>query len=186
MSVQAFVFVLEHSTAERGDRLVLLSIANHADRQGGSSFPDIQTICLETRMSRSAVLRSIKSLEARGDILVTRSGGGRGRPNVYVIVGMQAAEGLVGSDGRAATCGKPCGKPCGEPVDISKKGVRKGVRKGVIFDACNEEQLEHLEPDLFNISQTQTQNPNQTHRIDAIRHIREMTRSLAEIQDLEG
>jgi len=80
MSWQAVTWVLEQSQATLGSRLVLLSIASHANREGHNSWPAVETICLETRLSRREVQYCLRQLEELGE-LKTRAK--RGRPNMY-------------------------------------------------------------------------------------------------------
>lgn len=63
MSVQALTWVLDHSPAIHGDRLVLISIANHADREGRGSYPPVAMIASEARMSTRNVQYALRSLE---------------------------------------------------------------------------------------------------------------------------
>ena len=84
MSWQAVTWVLENSEATLGSRLVLLSIASHANREGKSAFPSLDTIVLETLLSRREVIYAVQSLEELGELRVER-GIGRGNPNNYEL-----------------------------------------------------------------------------------------------------
>lgn len=84
LSWQAVTWVLEQSEAELGSRLVLLSIASHANREGLSAFPSLDTITRETLMSKREVIYCVQSLEEKGELHVDR-GGGRGNPNHYSL-----------------------------------------------------------------------------------------------------
>jgi hypothetical protein len=57
-------YVMTHSKARLGDRLVILAIANHADAQGRAAWPSIATLAAETLMSERQVQRAIRRLEA--------------------------------------------------------------------------------------------------------------------------
>jgi hypothetical protein len=70
VSVQAITWVLEHSQARYGARLVLLSIANHADREGKGAFPSITTIALEARMTPRQVRRTLPQLVDLGELVI--------------------------------------------------------------------------------------------------------------------
>lgn len=63
MSVQCLTWVLDFSPAIGGDRLVLISLANHADREGGGSYPPVPMIAREACMSDRAVQYALRSLE---------------------------------------------------------------------------------------------------------------------------
>lgn len=57
-------WVLDHSPAQRGDRLVLISLANHADRDGANAFPTVPTIARESgALSERSVQYALHSLE---------------------------------------------------------------------------------------------------------------------------
>lgn len=71
-------WVLKHSESRLGDRLVLFSIANHADHIGDRSWPSIDTIADETRMSPRQVQRAIQRLEELGELEVRRGAGPNG------------------------------------------------------------------------------------------------------------
>lgn len=75
MSVQALSWVLNESKATLGSRLVLLSIANHADAKGFNSWPSIPVIAQEARVSQRQAQRCIKQLEVSGELEVERGGG---------------------------------------------------------------------------------------------------------------
>lgn len=85
VSVQAMEWVLDHSPATGTDRLVLLAIARHADRDGGGAFPSAATIAAEAKVDRRNAFRSLQKLEAAGAIRVEH-GGGRHKPNTYSVV----------------------------------------------------------------------------------------------------
>jgi hypothetical protein len=68
MSVQAVTWVIEHSRMRLGARLVLLAIANHADRLGQDSSPSIGTIANEARLSLRDTRLAIRKAEALGEL----------------------------------------------------------------------------------------------------------------------
>ena len=84
MSWQAVTWVLEESEATLGSRLVLLSIASHANREGKSAFPSLDTIAKETLLCRREVVYCVQALEESGELRVHR-GIGRGNPNNYQL-----------------------------------------------------------------------------------------------------
>ena len=91
MSIQAVSWVLDHSTADDPlDRLVLISLANYADRGGGVAWPSVKSIADEVRVSRRSVQRHLRTLEEGGHIeCVGESAAG---PRHYRIVIEGAAE----------------------------------------------------------------------------------------------
>lgn len=84
MSWQAVTWVLEQSEATLGSRLVILSIASHANREGKNAFPSMDTIARECLLSRREVIYCVQSLEELGELRVNR-GIGRGNPNHYEL-----------------------------------------------------------------------------------------------------
>jgi Helix-turn-helix domain len=84
LSWQAVTWVLEESESTLGSRLVLLSIASHANREGRSAFPSLDTIAKETLLCRREVVYCVQALEESGELFVHR-GIGRGNPNNYQL-----------------------------------------------------------------------------------------------------
>lgn len=93
MSIQALGWVLENSTTEKGDRLVLLSLANHAHTDGTDAYPSVATIMRETKLPERNVQYALKRLVDGGHIVKMgkapdeRIPGNR-RPINYTIVGV--------------------------------------------------------------------------------------------------
>lgn len=63
-------WVLDESSAKLGDRLVLLSIANHADKYGRGAYPSVSLIAAEAGLSDRQAIRSIQNLEKMGELIV--------------------------------------------------------------------------------------------------------------------
>lgn len=68
MSIQAVSYVLELSNAKLGDRCVLLSIANHADKYGEEAWPSIATMASEANVSERTVYTCLDNLAQQGEI----------------------------------------------------------------------------------------------------------------------
>lgn len=68
MSAQAFGWVLDHSTTTGSERLVLISLANHARPDGTEAWPSIAQVAKEAGVHESTVKRCLRSLEERGFI----------------------------------------------------------------------------------------------------------------------
>lgn len=85
-------WVFDHSEASGSCRLVLLSIANHADPAGENAWPTIATIARESRCARSTVFLAIEELEQAGAITVEHGLGGPNvkradrKPNLYSVI----------------------------------------------------------------------------------------------------
>jgi Helix-turn-helix domain len=84
MSWQAVTWVLEFSDSEGYSRLTLISIASHANREGKSAFPSLETIAREARLSHREAIYCVQKLEEMGELRVER-GIGRGNPNHYEL-----------------------------------------------------------------------------------------------------
>jgi hypothetical protein len=69
MSVQQLSLVFTNSRAENTDRLVLLSLANHAGGDGADAYPSIGTIAREARCGESTVRVALERLKALGEIV---------------------------------------------------------------------------------------------------------------------
>ena len=87
MSVQWLAWAFEHAEATGGQRLVLLSLANHAD-EAGVCWPSIDTISREARLSRRRVEDALRHLVSSGAVLrqvngAPVTGHGGHRPNLY-------------------------------------------------------------------------------------------------------
>ena len=84
MSVHVISWVLHHSKARLGDRLVLLVLADKANDDGTGAWPSVRTIAREARMSVRAVQYSLRRLERAGAIVSTGSSGHG--TTVYTVV----------------------------------------------------------------------------------------------------
>lgn len=91
MSVQVMAWVLEEEKRTTGtERLVLLSLANHANN-GWQCWPSVPRIAREANVSERAVQRAMVRLRELGIVQVIRNGAPDKRipedrrPNLYVI-----------------------------------------------------------------------------------------------------
>jgi hypothetical protein len=91
MSIQAVAWVLDFSNSSYGSRLVLLSIANHCDKFGTDSWPKLETIAEESRLSLREVSYAIKELVELGELRVDKGHGQIGR-NRYSLLLMEPAK----------------------------------------------------------------------------------------------
>jgi|GEM_PF-2878800 len=91
MSIQAVSWVLEHAPARGLSRLVLISLANHANPWGASCHPSLALIAAEAGVSIPTARRAIDRLEADGEIVIQR-GRGRGNSNRYVMTMQRTKE----------------------------------------------------------------------------------------------
>lgn len=94
MAIEVMVDVLQHSRTTLGTRLVMLAIANNADKETRTGWPSVQTIATTANLSESAVHRAIRKAVALGELTVTERSRDNGskRSNLYtVIVGGEGA-----------------------------------------------------------------------------------------------
>ncbi len=68
MSVQAISWVLDHSDAELGTRLVAISVANHADKYGSNAWAAVETYASEARLSKRQTQYALKELRETGEL----------------------------------------------------------------------------------------------------------------------
>jgi pyocin large subunit-like protein len=120
MSIQAVGWVLEYSPAKKSSRLVLISLANHANADGRDAYPSIATIMRETLLPERTVQYALRALEevglirARGRAPDERIPQNR-RPVNYQIVGVQSA---------APQSDQGC--------EITRSGVRDYASRGAV------------------------------------------------------
>ena len=121
MSIQAISYVLQQSPTKLWDRLVLISLANHANDRL-ETWPAVQTIAHEAGMHERTVQRALRRLERIGEIMPSgdRSVGGR-RSTRYVLVGFADMLKGVGE----LTPGVPL-----DNVGFSMKNLRNRQDKG--------------------------------------------------------
>lgn len=68
MAIQVMTWVLDHSNATGSERLVLLSLANHAHPDGTNAFAKQTVLAHEAKVSRTTVHYCLSALEAGGAI----------------------------------------------------------------------------------------------------------------------
>lgn len=135
MSVQAMSWVLDHSQAELGPRLVLLSIANHANKHGRNAFPNIDTIVEEARVDRATVYRAIAKLVALGELEVGRD---EEHQRVYSIPPMShPATNDEGSDSHPATKNGPALSQSAKARRRNVRSDRRNLRKDPLLKNLN-------------------------------------------------
>lgn len=88
MSVQATTWVWEKSTSAGSAMLVLLAIADAANREGEQSCQSIATITRMSRLSESTVHRAIKFLLEAGEIEITGTSTRYSGTNIFRLPAM--------------------------------------------------------------------------------------------------
>lgn len=115
MSVQALSWVLDHSPAKGSDRLVLVSIANHAGKSpvdgAWEAWPGVALIQREAGLDRTRTVQDALSRLVAAGALERRINAapdlripGDRRPNLYRIL---TTNGVPCGDTRCAWCGVP-------------------------------------------------------------------------------
>lgn len=85
MSSKLLDRIWDHYPEGGGELLTALALAEHADPDGSSIYPGIETIVRMTRQSRRTVHTHIQHMLETGWLLVVEQGGGRGRLTEYRI-----------------------------------------------------------------------------------------------------
>lgn len=74
MSVHVVSWVLRNSEARGAERLVLLSVADHAGPDGTGAFPAVKRIAKDARVSERTARYSLRALEAAGRVIYEGEG----------------------------------------------------------------------------------------------------------------
>lgn len=85
MAVEVSSWVWNNSQSRKGQRLVLLAIADCARSDGANAFPSIAELARKTALSERAVQRAIRDLAELGELAVHRGTGPNG-VNRYRVV----------------------------------------------------------------------------------------------------
>lgn len=88
-------WVLRHSDAKLGARLVLIALADYAHADGSEAYPSVDTLAANTRLSRRAVQAALRKLEE--DREVVRDGKGRNGTTCYRLT-MGGADSARGAE----------------------------------------------------------------------------------------
>lgn len=97
MSVQAMAWVFDHSESTLGARLVLLAIANHADKEGRNSWASVRQLAEEARLSERKVQYALRALTKAGEI--RSAGRSKARTNIFDLPGVGAQSAPRAPDG---------------------------------------------------------------------------------------
>lgn len=121
MSVQALSWVLENSEARLGARLVLIAIANEADRLGEKCFASVTTLAAAAKMSERQTRTTLRALEKLGEI--EHAGLSRFGTNIYRLPGMAQDRLLVEAGANLAGAESAPGQNPTEGGAESDRGV---------------------------------------------------------------
>jgi hypothetical protein len=118
MSVQAISWVLEHSQATKGARLVLFALANHAHQDGTNCWASVETLAKGAKLSERATQYALRQLEEMGEIV--RTGTHHSGTRIYSIPGVQTLQGVQGESSETHVFAP---KPL-EPSDTTEERLR--------------------------------------------------------------
>lgn len=137
MSLKVMVWVLEHSEAKLGARLVLLSLAEYAHDDGTKAFPSVESVSRKARLSERGTRDALRKLE--GDGMIVRTGATKSGTNVYTVVGpfnpggadsaggsLPPGGGQSGAPGGAGSAPDPSRDPSGDPPSLLEDEVIVG------------------------------------------------------------
>lgn len=77
MSIQAVAWVLDHSSSRGTDRLVLISYANHANKETGLAYPGQRQVAREAGLGVGTIAESLRRLCGLGELECVEPGGPR-------------------------------------------------------------------------------------------------------------
>jgi hypothetical protein len=145
--------VLNHSKAEGGARLVLISIASHADDNGANAYPGVKRICEQTKLSERAVKYGLKELLTLGEISTESVGGGR-IPSSYRVnlpIENKPARGAKrdtpGVQNEAFRGANTAPLISNEGCKMEQAGVQNTTGRGAKYDIAYKEEPE-IEPEI--------------------------------------
>lgn len=132
MSVQATTWVWEHSKSTGSDRLVLLAIADAANREGAQSFQSAPSLAKMTGLSVRTVWRSIDALISLGE-LSKEGRQGEYQTTVYALPGVSVchSDNLARRDNQGVSAVPKMAAavpPIGTQPHIPQKDNPKGSR----------------------------------------------------------
>jgi hypothetical protein len=90
VSVKVMSAVWERDDLDASERLVMLSLADHADDEG-ACYPSIKRLCERTSLAERTVQGTIKKLIGRG-LLIVNYGAGRNGTNLFIVRAAPAAD----------------------------------------------------------------------------------------------
>jgi hypothetical protein len=131
MSIRAVRWVLENSTSKGAARLVLLALAEHANRDTGEAWPSVATLQREANTSESSVRSALRWARASGEIVKVRTG--KKGVSVYRFPGVPTganptSEGCSSGPSGVQTLHPASGaNPAPKPVNQTEPSQKNGV-----------------------------------------------------------
>ncbi|AGW94620.1 hypothetical protein N234_31720 [Ralstonia pickettii DTP0602] len=146
MSGKMSGLVFEHYPEGGGEMLTALCLADHADHDGTSIYPSVETVAKLTRQSRRTVQYHLSKMQESGWLLlVGNAKGGRQKAREYRINPVWIETGKLPEKGAKAAPFNPEAVGAAGAVDNSEKGAAAiapfGSGKGATGDnkGCNPE-----------------------------------------------
>lgn len=135
MSTHVVSWVLKHSDATLGRRLVLLALADHANADGTGAWPSVATLAEEARLSKRATQDALRRLEADGHIVA--NGKSQYGTVVYDIPlgGVQNLHGGVQITTPHVSQSAP--KPSLEPTSLANAREASEIPDADVLRLCN-------------------------------------------------
>jgi hypothetical protein len=137
MSFEVMAWAVKQKTANSGQQLVLLLLANHTNGHTGRCNPSHRLLAEECRMGLSTLKNHVKGLEESGFLRIIHvSRDGVSLPNQYILegVGQDLTEGQSESDGGVGQ--NLATKQEDKPV-IKHKATAVAKPEGVSFEVWN-------------------------------------------------
>lgn len=150
MAIEVIADVLRRDhIRDKGLLLVLIALANHANRDGGDCFPSLATIAAESRHTKRGAIIALQRLEAMGEIIIQRRPNpGRGHSNCYQVCMERVNPATVKSHGKGELDDRKrvnWTRQKGEPGD--RKRVNPATQKGELDDVSTNKEPSN-EPSL--------------------------------------
>lgn len=129
MSVRVMSWVWEHSKSVGADRLVLLAIADCANDAGRDAYPSMETIARKAAVDKRTAQRSVRDLEALGELEVLTNAGPRGTNRYAVLTSLPRQDTTPGDTPDGETPPRRDATPAPRHGgDRSQKGRRHATR----------------------------------------------------------
>lgn len=137
MSVHVLSWVLKHSEETLGRRLVLIVLADHAKEDGSGSWPSVETIAREARLSERQVQYALRGLES--SLSITCTGQTKKGTRVYAVNMKGADIAPLAAKGGAIYDTEGVHSIAPEPsLEPSKTSMREINGRNAVWDALVE------------------------------------------------
>lgn len=150
MSVQAIAWVLDHSQATLGTRLVAIAVANHADKNGRDAWASVSLYAEEARLSERQVQYALRELERSGEIRKAGRRGARADRQTTVYEFPAMCDGVqilhLADSPRGAESGSHGVQPIAPEPTANRPKTRAPRKRDAVFDALVA--IEHADGEL--------------------------------------